>query len=99
MSQKVIHSPRLSTIRMVEETLKNAPKVYTTLAELKRLLPKQVNHNTLKEIINYLQEENKITIGIEGILWIPPLTEKQKKDLWEWTSQGFRKYKPKTDKK
>lgn len=99
MSQKIIHSPTLATIKMVEQTLKNAPEAYTTISELKRLLPKQVNHNTLKTILRYLEEQNRIGIGIEGILHIPKLTLKQKESLWEWTPEGFRKYQPKTHKK
>ena len=79
MSQRTVHSPTLATIKMVEETLKNAPDTYTTMAQLKRLLPRQVNHNTLKEIISYLQEENKITLGVEGILWIHNDSPKFKK--------------------
>lgn len=70
MLQKLKHAPTLKTIRMVEETLKNMDESVITIAELKRKLPKQVNHNTLKTILEYLDESNKILIGIKGITWI-----------------------------
>jgi hypothetical protein len=62
-------SPRLSTIKMVEETIKNGDSAIT-LAELKRRLPKQVNHYTLKEIITYLEESRKIYFGSKGMTWL-----------------------------
>ncbi|WP_199724067.1 hypothetical protein [Methanohalophilus sp. RSK] len=40
------------------------------VAELKKQLPKQVNHNTLKTILEYLEESNKIAVSIKGITWI-----------------------------
>ncbi|MDP2666153.1 MAG: hypothetical protein Q8P05_01470 [Candidatus Diapherotrites archaeon] len=63
-------SPTLDTIRMVEETIRQAPTSVIKLADLKRLLPRQVNHNTLKVILEYLEESGKIYVGIKGIAWI-----------------------------
>ncbi len=54
---------------MVEETLKNAGQVLT-VAELKRHLPKQIMHQTLLHILDYLQYSGKIIIGTKGVLWI-----------------------------
>ena len=68
--QKLIHAPNLNTVIMVEETLKNIKESVITIAELKRRLPKQVNHNTLKLILEYLEESNKIAVSIKGITWI-----------------------------
>jgi predicted transcriptional regulator len=68
--QKLEHSPRLSTILMVEKTLRNSSKSVLTIAELKRKLPKQINHNTLKIILEYLEESNKIAVSMKGITWI-----------------------------
>jgi hypothetical protein len=70
MSQKIVHSPRLATIKMVEEALIKMPNSVMKIAELKRALPKQVNHNTLKEILEYLLESRKIVMGTKGITWI-----------------------------
>mgnify|MGYP001557812471 FL=1 len=49
--QKPEHSPTLNTVLMVEDTLKNMEGSIITIAELKRRLPKQVNHNVLKVIL------------------------------------------------
>ncbi len=63
-------SPTLNTVLMVEATLKSMNKSVVTVAELKRMLPKQVNHNTLKTILEYLEESNKIAVTMKGITWI-----------------------------
>ena len=64
------HSPTLNTVLMVEGALRNADESIVSVAELKRLLPKQVNHNTLKGILEYLEESNKIAVTMRGITWI-----------------------------
>lgn len=64
------HSPTLNTVLMVEGTLKNMDESIITIAEIKNLLPKQVNHNTLKTILTYLEESNKIAVTLKGITWI-----------------------------
>ncbi|MDO8556086.1 MAG: hypothetical protein Q7R96_02840 [Nanoarchaeota archaeon] len=63
------HSPTLKTIQMVEKTLTNMDESLITIAELKRRLPKQINHNTLKTILEYLQQSGKIMITVRGIIW------------------------------
>ena len=68
--QKLEHSPTLNTVIMVENTLRNMEESVISIAELKRKLPKQVNHNTLKIILAYLEESNKIVVTIKGITWI-----------------------------
>jgi hypothetical protein len=65
-----VHSPTLNTVLMVEETLKNMEGSIITIAELKRKLPKQVNHNTLMIILEYLERSNKIAVTLKGITWI-----------------------------
>lgn len=67
---KLEHSPTLNTVLMVEEVLKNMDESVITIAELKRKLPRQVNHNTLKVILEYLEESNKIVVSLKGITWI-----------------------------
>ena len=67
--EKVGHSPTLNTVLMVEETLKDVGQIIT-IAELKRKLPKKVMHQTLIQILDYLQISGKIIIGTKGILWI-----------------------------
>jgi 3-oxoacyl-[acyl-carrier-protein] synthase III len=68
--QELKHSPTLNTVIMVEETLKNMDESVISVAELKRRLPKQVNHNTLKIILEYLELSNKIVVTMKGITWI-----------------------------
>lgn len=71
MESKVTYaSPRLDTIKMVENTIKNSDKSVLTLADLKKELPKQINHYTLKTIIEYLEESNKICFGSKGMTWL-----------------------------
>jgi hypothetical protein len=67
---KLEHSPTLNTVLMVEETLKNMNESVITIAKLKKILPKQVNHNTLKIILLYLEYSNKIAVTLKGITWI-----------------------------
>lgn len=64
------HSPTLNTVLMVEDVLKKMNESAITIAELKRKLPKQVNHNTLMVILEYLEKSNKILVGLKGITWI-----------------------------
>ncbi len=64
------HSPTLNTVLMVENVLKNMNESVITIAGLKRKLPKQINHNTLKIILEYLEISNKIAVSLKGITWI-----------------------------
>ena len=80
MKQKQIvnvHSPTLNTVIMVERTLKEVNEVMS-IAELKKRLPKQVMHQTLMQVIDYLQLSGKIIIGTKGVLWI--FTERKELD-------------------
>ena len=81
--EKLAHSPTLNTVMMVEETLKNSGEPLTP-AELKRRLPRKVMHQTLMQILDYLQLSGKIIIGTKGILWV--FTER--KELNELIKRG-----------
>ena len=67
---KLNHSPTLNTVIMVEETLKKMDESAISIAGLKRILPKQINHNTLMVILEYLETSNKIAVGLKGMTWI-----------------------------
>ncbi|MDD4249743.1 MAG: hypothetical protein PHT13_11615 [Methanosarcina sp.] len=69
-SDKLRPSPTLNTIIMVEDTIQNSPDSVITIAELKKALPRQVNHYTLMTILEYLEKSNKIVVGLRGITWI-----------------------------
>jgi len=77
------HSPTLNTVLMVEIVLKEAGEILT-IAELKRRLPRKIMHQTLLNILDYLQYSGKIIIGTKGVLWI--FTER--KELEEMMSRG-----------
>ena len=64
------HWPTLNTVIMVEDTLKKIDESVVSIAELKRRLPRQVNHNTLMLILQYLEQSNKILVTLKGITWI-----------------------------
>lgn len=80
---KEIHWPTLNTVIMVEDTLKKMGGSVMTVAELKRKLPKQVNHNTLMLILRYLEESNKIFVSMKGITWIHNPSLKLRKAIAE----------------
>jgi hypothetical protein len=64
------HSPTLNTVLMVEHTLQTMNESIITIARLKKILPKQINHTTLITILAYLEESNKIAVSLKGITWI-----------------------------
>lgn len=68
--KKIKHSPTLNTILMVEETIKKADESIVSIAYIKEHLPRKVNHNTLMQILEYLEDSNKIAVSLKGITWI-----------------------------
>ncbi len=81
--ESIKHSPNLSTVLMVEDVLKDAGQLIT-IAELKRKLPKKVMHQTLLQILDYLQISGKIIIGTKGVLWVFA----DRKDIEELIKKG-----------
>ncbi len=79
--QTLEHSPTLNTVLMVEEVLKNMNESVITIAELKRKLPKQVNHNTLMIILDYLEKSIKIAVTLKGITWVHNTNINMKKSI------------------
>ncbi len=70
ISKKPEHWPTLSTVIMVEDVLRKMEGSVISIAELKRRLPRQVNHNTLILILHYLERSNKIAVSLKGLTWI-----------------------------
>jgi len=68
--EKLASSPTLNTVLMVEKTLEKMDESVFSIADIKRKLPKQVNHNTLMVILDYLEKSNKILVGLRGISWL-----------------------------
>jgi len=82
--RRLSHSPNLNTVLMVEKLLKDAGELMA-LAELKRKLPRKVMHQTLLQILDYLQISGKIIIGTKGILWVFA----ERKELQELANRGL----------
>ena len=61
-------SPTLNTVLMVEDTLSKAGEVLT-IGKLRRMLPKQVMHQTLMAVIDYLEYSGKIVVHDDKVLW------------------------------
>ena len=62
--------PNLNTVLMVEEFLQKNCDKPIKITELKKKLPKQIMHSTLKIILNYLYNSGKIIYGPKGLQWI-----------------------------
>lgn len=84
MRRNTTHAPTLTTVLMVEKTLKNAGEVMR-VAELKRKLPRKVMHATLLTILDYLQASGKVLIGTKGVLWV----FSERKELDRLIKQGL----------
>jgi len=69
-TRTVLHYPRLDTVLMVEDAIKEA-KSYPTRTQLWKSLPKQVQYQTFRIILDYLERSNKIAFNRDGrIMWI-----------------------------
>jgi hypothetical protein len=66
------HSPRLDTVLMVEKQITEVIKKsdYPTRTELWRSLPKGMEYQTFKQILDYLEASNKIIYKDDKIVWV-----------------------------
>lgn len=69
-TNKIRRYPNLNTVLMVEDFLKRHRDMPIKLSELKKQLPKQIMHQTLIIIMEYLWKSGKIIYGPKGIQWI-----------------------------
>ena len=65
----ILHYPRLDSILMVEKVILDS-KDYPTRMQLWRSLPKKMQYQTFKLILNYLEKSNKIMFEEGKIIWI-----------------------------
>jgi len=65
---------------MVERAIKNAED-YLTRTELWRSLPRKMQYQTLKRILDYLEASNKIIFNEKKIVWVAADNPKLKKLL------------------
>lgn len=64
----VLHEPKLDTVMMVEKAIIEAED-YPTRMKLWRSLPKQVQYQTFKHILDYLEASGKITFNDKKIIY------------------------------
>ena len=68
--ETTLHFPRLDTILMVEKAIQDAED-YPSRMKLWKSLPKQVQYQTFKLILEYLEKSNKITFTKDQkAMWI-----------------------------
>jgi len=66
---RIIHSPTLNTVLMVEDTLRKQDGPIS-IEGLKRALPKKIMDQSLRIILSYLENKGSILVGLRGISWI-----------------------------
>lgn len=71
----ILHYPKLDSILMIESAIQNS-KDYQTRMELWKSLPKQMQYQTFKLILDYLERSNKIMFEGDKIIWIFPNNKK-----------------------
>ena len=66
------HSPKLDTMLMVEKRIVDLIKKadYPTRTELWRSLPKGMEYQTFKQILDYLEASDKIIYKEDKIVWV-----------------------------
>ena len=67
--KRVLHEPQLDTILMVEKTILDS-KDYPTRMVLWKNLPRKVQYQTFKRILDYLEASGKITFSDNKIIYI-----------------------------
>lgn len=67
-----MHSPKLETVLMVEKQLTELlrSRDYPTKTQLWKSLPKGMEYQTFKQIMDYLEASNKIIYKDEKIVWV-----------------------------
>lgn len=69
VKMNILHYPRLDSILMVEKAIQKNED-YPTRVELWKSLPKQMQYQTFKFILEYLETSNKIMFEDDKIIWI-----------------------------
>ena len=65
---EVLHEPKLDTILMVEKTIIDADE-YPTRTELWNSLPRKMQYQTFKRILDYLEASGKIAFDKRKIIY------------------------------
>jgi len=85
MKLNILHYPKLNSILMVERAIQESED-YPTRMELWKNLPKQMQYQTFKLILEYLEKSNKIMFRDDKIIWIFANNEKLNKLIDEAVS-------------
>ena len=80
MQEQMLHYPRLDTVLMVEEVLKEKGE-FRSKRSLWLALPKKMMYQTFMVILSYLEDSGKIVIKDSKVVWIwnPGLAAKYRK--------------------
>ena len=66
----MLHAPNLDTILMVEKVIKDSDE-YPTRMQLWKSLPKKMQYQTFKTVLDYLEASSKIMVDEHGhIIWV-----------------------------
>lgn len=65
---KVLHEPKLDTILMVEKAIIEASE-YPTRTKLWKSLPRKMQYQTFKRILDYLEASGKIAFDKKKIIY------------------------------
>ncbi|RLI42236.1 hypothetical protein DRO59_04700 [Candidatus Bathyarchaeota archaeon] len=76
----VLHEPQLDTILMVEKAIREAQE-HPSRMELWRSLPRKIQYQTFKRILEYLEASNKIVFNKGRIVWVAADNPKLKRLL------------------
>ena len=76
----ILHYPQLDSILMVEKIIQEMKK-YPTRMELWKALPRKMQYQTFKLILDYLEKSNKIMFDGDKIVWIFPNNKKLKRAI------------------
>lgn len=68
LRMRVLHEPQLDTILMVEKAILDAED-YPTRTELWRSLPRKVQYQTFKRVLDYLEASGKIVFNSKKIIY------------------------------
>ena len=71
----ILHYPQLDSILMVEKAIIEM-KNYPTRMQLWKSLPKKMQYQTFKLILDYLEKSNKVMFDKGKIIWIFPNNKK-----------------------
>lgn len=69
--KNILHYPQLDSILIVEKIIQEM-KEYPTRMQLWKALPKKMQYQTFKLILNYLERSNKIMFEKDKLIWIFP---------------------------